>query len=108
MPAEDYEDYEEFEDDDEDDEVAPEGNRLPGATARAVLQYAASSIADNPEEVAVEVLEGPNGIVLELRAAEEDLGRIIGRSGRVASALRQLARAAAYLDKTQATVEIID
>jgi predicted RNA-binding protein YlqC (UPF0109 family) len=105
MPVDDYEDYEEL---DEDDEVAPEGNRLPGATAKSVLQYAAAAIADNPDEVTVEVLEGPNGIILELHAAQEDVGRIIGRSGRVASALRQLVRAAAYLDKTQATVEIID
>ncbi|MER3396361.1 MAG: RNA-binding protein [Acidimicrobiia bacterium] len=105
MRADDYEDYDEM---DDFDEVAPEGNRLPGATARAVLHYAACAIADKPEEVFVEVLEGPNGIVLELHAAQEDVGRIIGRNGRVASALRQLARAAAYLDKTEATVEIID
>ncbi len=103
MPAEDYEDYEEFE-----DEVAPEGNRLPGATARSVLQYVASAIADDPEAVHVEVVEGANGIVLELHAAPEDVGRIIGKSGRVAAALRQLTRAAAYLDGTQASVEIID
>ena len=103
MPLDEYEDYEEF-----DDEVAPEGNRLVGATAKAVLAYLAKSIADNPDEVRVDLIEGHNNIVLELRAAPEDVGRIIGKSGRVASALRQLVKAAAHLDGVQATVDIID
>lgn len=103
MPIDDYDEFDNLE-----DEVAPEGNRLPGATAKAILEYVARAIAERPEEVSVEVIEGPGSVVLELRAAPEDVGRIIGKNGRVAAAMRQLVRAAAHRDGIHASVDILD
>lgn len=120
MSAYNFEDFEEFNDEefeddeyeeaDEDfeDEVAADGNRLVGVRPRAVLEYVSTSIADNPDEVDVEMIEDRRGIVFELHVDPDDMGRIIGRRGRVANAIRTLVRTAARLDGTSATVDIVD
>jgi len=89
---------------DEDDT----GNRVEGGTARSVLEHVARSIVDDPEGVAVEVGETRSGIRLSLRVAQGDMGRIIGRRGRTAQALRTLVRAAAARDGQEASVDIVD
>lgn len=121
MSAYNFEDFEEFDDEefddgeldggefeDIDDEVAADGNRLVGARPRTVLEYVTTSIADNPDEVYVEMIEDRRGIVFELHVDPDDMGRIIGRRGRVANAIRTLVRSAARLDGTSATVDIVD
>lgn len=120
MSAYNFEDFEEFDeeefveddfneaDDDYEDEVAADGNRLVGARPRAVLEYVSTSIADHPDEVEVEMIEDRRGIVFELHVDQDDMGRIIGRRGRVANAIRTLVRTAARLDGTSATVDIVD
>ncbi len=90
--------------DDEDDA----GNRMAGGTARAVLEHVARSIVDDPEGVAVDVSETRSGIHLALHVAQGDMGRIIGRRGRTAQALRTLVRAAAARDSQEASVDIVD
>jgi predicted RNA-binding protein YlqC (UPF0109 family) len=87
---------------------AEEGNRVAGGTARSVLEHVARSIVDDPEGVAVEVSETRSGIHLALHVAQSDMGRIIGRRGRTAQALRTLVRAAAARDSQEASVDIVD
>jgi len=89
---------------DEDDA----GNRVLGGTARSVLEHVAKSIVDDPEGVTVEVAETRTGIRLSLHVAQGDMGRIIGRRGRTAQALRTLVRAAAARDGKEASVDIVD
>ena len=84
------------------------GNRVAGGTARSVLEHVARSIVDDPEGVAVEVGETRSGIRLSLRVAQGDMGRIIGRRGRTAQALRTLVRAAAARDGQEASGDIVD
>lgn len=84
------------------------GNRLPGGTARSVLEHIARSIVDDPEGVAVEVAETRSGVHLSLHVAQSDMGRIIGRRGRTAQALRTVVRAAAARDDQEASVDIVD
>ena len=94
----------------EEDVAADEdaANRVEGGTARAVLEHVARSIVDDPEGVAVDVGETRNGIRLSLRVAQGDMGRIIGRRGRTAQALRTLVRAAAARDGQEASVDVVD
>ena len=89
---------------DEDDA----GNRVAGGTARSVLEHVARSIVDDPEGVAVDVSETRSGIHLSLHVSQSDMGRIIGRRGRTAQALRTLVRAAAARDSQEASVDIVD
>jgi len=89
---------------DEDDA----GNRVAGGTARSVLEHVARSIVDDPEGVAVDVSETRSGIHLALHVSQGDMGRIIGRRGRTAQALRTLVRAAAARDSQEASVDIVD
>jgi hypothetical protein len=93
---------------DEADDADDAGNRVAGGTARSVLEHVARSIVDDPEGVAVDVSETRSGIHLSLHVAQGDMGRIIGRRGRTAQALRTLVRAAAARDSQEASVDIVD
>lgn len=62
---------------------------------------------DNPDQVQVKEVEGPQSIVYELRVAPEDMGKIIGKQGRIAKALRTVVKAAATRDNKKVTVEIV-
>jgi predicted RNA-binding protein YlqC (UPF0109 family) len=84
------------------------GNRMEGGTARAVLEHVARSIVDDPDGVTIEVGETRSGVRLSLHVAQGDMGRIIGRRGRTAQALRTLVRAAAARDGQEASVDIVD
>lgn len=94
---------EDFHNDDDDDE-----NRAAGGIAKAVLEHIAKSIVDDPEAVFIDVSEGRSGVRLALHVAPADMGRIIGRRGRVAHAVRVLVRAAAVREGTDAVVDIVD
>lgn len=85
-----------------------EGNRLVGATARSVLDYVAKAIAEEPDAVSIGARERGNQLVLELSVAPSDMGRVIGRRGHVAQALRTLVRVAGSRDGVEATVDILD
>ncbi len=84
------------------------GNRMDGGAARAVLEHVARSIVDEPEAVVVEVGQGRSGTRLSLHVAPSDMGRIIGRRGRVAQAIRTLVRAAGAKEGNDASVDIVD
>jgi predicted RNA-binding protein YlqC (UPF0109 family) len=81
---------------------------VDGGAAQAVLEHIARSIVDEPDAVRVEVSSQRGGVRLDLHVASSDMGRIIGRRGRVAQALRSLVRAAGAKDGTDASVDIVD
>jgi predicted RNA-binding protein YlqC (UPF0109 family) len=76
--------------------------------ARDVVEVVARALADKPDAVTVTEREGRGQTVVELTMAPGDLGRVIGRQGRTAQALRTLASAAAELDGTKAMVDFRD
>jgi uncharacterized protein len=76
---------------------------------RRLLEYLAEGLVDAPEEVSVEQFDGENGaIVLELCVADDDYGRVIGRGGRTAQALRTVVKAAATSEGCRVLVDIVD
>jgi uncharacterized protein len=76
---------------------------------RDLLEFLARSLVSDPDAVEVTEVEEIEGeVVLELEVAEEDLGRVIGRGGRVANALRTVIKAAATRADKRAMVEILD
>jgi hypothetical protein len=78
------------------------------ATAHKVLTYVASAMADDPEAVSVEVSDQGNKVLLSLNVAPGDMGRIIGRRGRTAQALRTIVAAAGSRDGVTTSVDIVD
>ena len=84
----------------------------PGAalapTATAVLMHVVRSIVDDPEAVRVDASEGRGKVRREVRVGPGDLGRVIGRGGRVANAIRTLAKAAAVREQRRVLVDILD
>jgi predicted RNA-binding protein YlqC (UPF0109 family) len=98
-------------DDDEEEEEEEEGgavNRLRGAAAKAVLEHVTRTLVDDPDSVVVDVSEGRTGLRFSVHVAQGDMGRLIGRKGRTAQAIRTLVRAAAASDGTEASVDIVD
>jgi len=97
-------------DDDIDDEVGA-GNELgdeDGGTALAVLTYLARSLSNDPDSVVIETEERRGGLRLNLHVAPDDKGRVIGRRGRTAQAIRTLVNVAGAKDGVQASVDIVD
>ena len=97
--------------DDEDDlpdEVGAEGNRLVGGLPKGVLEYLARNIVDDPDAVFVETSEGRGEVELRLHVAPGDMGKVIGRRGRVAQALRQVVAAAGSREGVRASLDIVD
>jgi predicted RNA-binding protein YlqC (UPF0109 family) len=84
------------------------GNRIDGATARAVLDFLARSIVDDPDAVVIEVEEGRRALTLRLHVAQGDMGKVIGKRGRVAQAIRTVVRAAGARDEMAVDVDIVD
>ena len=76
---------------------------------RDLLEYLARAIVDSPEQVKVEELEEDDGtIVLELSVGDDDYGKVIGRGGRTAQALRAVVKAAAVRENRRVLVDIVD
>jgi len=73
-----------------------------------LIEYSAKSLVDNPEEVSVTELEGEQTSVIELRVAKEDTGKIIGKQGRTAGAIRTMVGAASTKMKRRSVLEILD
>jgi predicted RNA-binding protein YlqC (UPF0109 family) len=74
---------------------------------RELIEYIAKSLADDPSQVRVDEIEGSTSVVLELHVAQEDMGRIIGKKGRVANAMRTLVRVVAAKQGKRVTLEIV-
>ena len=72
-----------------------------------LVEYLAKGLVDKPDEVRVERVEKEGALVLELRVAPEDVGKVIGRQGRIARALRTIVRAAGARSNERAMLEIV-
>ena len=93
---------------DDYDEVGADGNRVVAARAKAVAEFVARELADLPDAVEVDVVEGGRETTLLLHADSSDMGRIIGRRGRTIQALRQVVRAAGAADGESVTIDTAD
>ncbi|MFA5524448.1 MAG: KH domain-containing protein [Tissierellales bacterium] len=74
---------------------------------RELVEILAKALVDNPDEVVVNEIEGTQSIILELKVAPEDMGKVIGKQGRIAKAIRTLVKAAAIKENKRVVVEII-
>lgn len=76
-------------------------------TMKELLVVIAKSLVDNPDEVSVTEVEGDNAVVLELRVAESDMGKVIGKQGRIAKAIRTVMKSVATREQKKVLVEIV-
>ena len=74
----------------------------------SLIQYITSFLVDKPGEVSVKEIAGEKETVLELRVAQEDIGKVIGKNGRIAKSLRTLLTASATKEGKSCSLEIID
>ncbi len=75
---------------------------------RELIEYIAKALVDNPDEVSVSEVEGEVASVLELKVAKADLGKVIGKQGRTARAMRTILSAASTKLRKRAVLEILE
>ncbi len=75
---------------------------------KELIEYIARSLVDDPSQVEVNYDRGNNKSRIELRVAKEDMGRVIGKGGRVANSMRVLLRVAAAREGKQATLDVVE
>jgi hypothetical protein len=75
---------------------------------KEMIEYIAKSLVDNPDEVQVSEVEGEQTSVIELKVAKEDLGKVIGKQGRTARAMRTLLGAASTKARKRSVLEILE
>jgi len=75
---------------------------------KELIKYIAEALVDNPEQVSVEEVEGNQTSVLELKVSKEDLGKVIGKQGRTARAMRTILGAASAKEKKRTVLEIVE
>jgi predicted RNA-binding protein YlqC (UPF0109 family) len=96
-----------YEGDDGDDPNAIDPNAIPAATAKDVTEYLVKALVDEPDGVEVDVIEGRRTSI-EVHVAPGDMGRVIGKRGRVAQSIRTVVRAAAARDNVDVDVEFVE
>jgi len=74
---------------------------------KELLETIAKALVDNPEYVTVNEVEGEQSLILELKVSKEDMGKVIGKQGRIAKAIRTLIKAAAVKENKRVVVEIL-
>ncbi|AEG60063.1 KH domain-containing protein [Desulforamulus ruminis] len=74
---------------------------------KELVEILAKALVDQPEEVAVTMVEKERSVVIELRVAPDDMGKVIGKQGRIARAIRSVVKAAATKQRKKVVVEII-
>ncbi|HSN58534.1 MAG TPA: KH domain-containing protein [Clostridiaceae bacterium] len=74
---------------------------------KELVETIAKSLVDNPDKVQVNEVHGEQSIIVELRVAPEDMGKVIGKQGRIAKAIRTVVKAAAVKENKRVVVEII-
>jgi len=73
---------------------------------KELLMFIAKTLVDNPDAVRVQETEGPEAVILELNVAQEDMGKVIGKQGRIAKAIRTVIKAATLGQGKPVFVEI--
>ncbi|MEW6771364.1 MAG: KH domain-containing protein [Bacillota bacterium] len=74
---------------------------------KELVEILAKALVDKPEAVDVQLVEKENSIIIELRVAAEDVGKVIGKQGRIARAIRQMVKAAAGKSRKKVVLEIL-
>ena len=85
-----------------------DANTVPAATAISVLDLLVTSLVDDPEAVRIDPITQRDRVRLEVRVGPDDMGRVIGKRGRVANAIRTVVRAAAVRDGVDVDIEFED
>lgn len=75
---------------------------------RELVEFLCKSVVEHPDQVRVTEVEGETAVIVEIRVASEDTGRVIGRQGRIIAAIRTLARAAATRQGKRVVVEVVE
>jgi len=73
-----------------------------------LVEYIVKSLVDSPDEVSINVVEGEKSTILELKVASDDVGKVIGKQGRIAKAIRTILSASATKSGKRAVLEILD
>jgi predicted RNA-binding protein YlqC (UPF0109 family) len=93
----------------EDPSDGADRGAAPAANAVAVLEYLVKQVVGDPEAVSVSTSEGRRGgLQLDVRVGDGDMGRVIGKRGRIAQSIRTVVRAAAVKDDTSVDIEFVD
>lgn len=74
---------------------------------KELVEIIAKSLVDHPEEVKVNEVAGEQSTIIELKVAQDDMGKVIGKQGRIAKAIRTVVKAAAIKEEKRVVVEII-
>ena len=74
---------------------------------KQLLEHIAHALVDNPDQVEVQLLEGERVTTLELRVSPDDMGKVIGRQGRIVKAIRTVVNAAAVKENKRVLVEVV-
>jgi predicted RNA-binding protein YlqC (UPF0109 family) len=103
-------DDDELDDDATDDDGVDEvdANSVPAPTATSVLDLLVTSLVDDPDAVRIDPIQQRDRVRLEVRVGPDDMGRVIGKRGRVANAIRTVVRAAAVRDGVDVDIEFED
>ena len=88
--------------------MSDDTTQVPAPVATAVLEHVVRSIVDDPEAVIVDASHGRSRVRLEVRVGPNDLGRVIGKRGKTAQAIRTVVRAAASRDGVDVDVDFVD
>ncbi|MBR5390751.1 MAG: KH domain-containing protein [Clostridia bacterium] len=78
------------------------------AGIKEMLTYLVGNLVEKPEEIRINTLENGNSVTLQLRVAAEDMGRVIGRQGRIAKEIRTLIKTMGLRDDVRVMVDILD
>jgi predicted RNA-binding protein YlqC (UPF0109 family) len=93
---------------DDADDAGDDANRVPAATARDVCEYLVKAVVEDPDGVEVDVAERGRGTTIEVRVTPGDMGRVIGKRGRIAQSIRTVVRAAAVRDGASVDVDFVE
>jgi predicted RNA-binding protein YlqC (UPF0109 family) len=91
-----------------DNDVGVDANRIPAATARDVCEYLVKAVVEEPDGVDVSVVDRRGRSLIEVHVAPGDMGRVIGKRGRIAQSIRTVVRAAAVRDGAEVDVDFVD
>lgn len=84
------------------------GRFTEGKPMKELIEQIAKAIVEKPEEVQVRGIEGENAIVIELRVAKEDIGKVIGKKGRTISAMRTILNATRAQKRKRQVLEVVE
>ena len=93
---------------DVDDDFGDDANNIPAATARDVCEYLVKAVVEDPDGVEVDVVDRRGRSLIEVHVAPGDMGRVIGKRGRIAQSIRTVVRAAAVRDGAEVDVDFVD